>query len=273
MEKVFFLLTAFGMIFGIAGCAFAEKFSEKLDWTFDGAGISTIVAQAENGPIAVSGSDQGKVTIFAWKEVRASTKAAAQEFARQVKVHAEQEGNEIKIYKEYPKPPRGINVSIRYEIQSPSKVNVNLRTSNGAIGIKGVDGTIDAETSNGAIGLQGGADRIHVHTSNGKIEAAVSLLQKEGIFSTSNGAIDVKIRKGVAPISATTSNGSIDMTLPADFSGQLNAETVNGSVSSDFPIRATKSSKNRLVGQINQGGEANVKLHTSNGSIHLRKLR
>ena len=98
-------------------------------------------------------------------------------------------------------------------------------------------------------------------------------LEHEGVFSTSNGGIDVTIRSGVAPVTATTSNGPLEVTLPADFSGQLDAETSNGQVSSEFPILSgtSEKSKNRLVGQIGAGGAAMVKLRTSNGNISLKR--
>lgn len=130
--------------------------------------------------------------VHAWKEVRAHNEEDAKEFARQVQVHAERNGNVIRIYKEHPKPPNGINVAIRYEIQSPSAVSVNFRTSNGKIQLNRVDSTVDAQTR-------------------------------------------------------------------------------NGRVRSNFPIRVNEVSKHSLVGQIGAGRAATVKLQTPNGSIHLKR--
>lgn len=263
-----------------------EKYTEQLDWTFDGADVSLIKAETTNGSISLLGSEQDQVTVKAWKQVSAPSKEKAEEFAQQVQVHVEQNGTEIHIYKEHPRPPLGYGVSVRYEISSPRTVGANLHTSNGAILIREIDGAVEAVTSNGAVELQGGTGDVNVRTSNGKIQlqdamghvrantsngqikAALKQLQ-EGVFNTSNGSINVNVREGNPPLTAKTANGSIRLTLPADFSGQLDAKTTNGRVHSDLPVSVTEGSKRRLVGQIGEGGETTVKLRTVNGSIHL----
>ena len=245
-------------------------FSEQLDWTLDGTDISVISAETTNGAITLEGSDEDKVIVRAFKRVRAWNRADAEKFAKKVQIHVEQQGKEIKIYKKHPKLPRGINVSVTYEIQCPSAVDVNL-TANRKIEIDGVDGAVDARTINGKIVLHGGAGRIHADTRNGKIEASVKRLTEEGKFVTSNGSIDVEIREGVAPVSARTSNGSINLRLPGNFSGQLDTKTGNGRVRSDFPVPFTDKSKKRLSGKIGEGGSAMVELRTENGNITLRE--
>ena len=138
--------------------------------------------------------------VRAVKRVRAWNRANAEKFAKEVQIHVERRGKEIKIYKKHPKPPSGIGIKVNYEIQCPSTVDVNL-TASGKIEINGVEGAVDARTTNGKIELHGGAGRIHTVTRNGKIEASVKQLTEEGTFVTSNqlAAVDVEIREGVAP--------------------------------------------------------------------------
>jgi DUF4097 and DUF4098 domain-containing protein YvlB len=263
------------------------QYSEEGDWTLDGADVSLVKAETDNGSITFRGSDQNEVTVHAWKKVRAPSEAAAEEFAQQIQIHVERQGSEIHIYKEHPRPPIGVSVGVRYEISGPSTVGANLRTSNGAIEIHAIDGEVEVVTSNGGIELQGGTGKVnlrtsngaikvrdamgHVHaeTSNGKIDASLGQLE-EGVFATSNGAIHIEVREGNAPVTAKTSNGAIHVTLPADFSGQLDARTTNGRVHSELPVSVTEGGKTRLVGQMGEGGETTVKLRTLNGSIHLR---
>ena len=132
-----------------------DSFSEELDWTLDGAEVSSISARTDNGSISLGGSDREQVTVRARKKVRAPTEAAAKEFARQVQIHVERNGNEVHIYKEHPRPPLGTSVCVSYEISSPRDVDADLCTSNGAIRIHEVDGEIEAVTSNGAIECRG----------------------------------------------------------------------------------------------------------------------
>ena len=268
-----------------------REFSEQLDWTLDGAGISVISAETKNGAITLEDSDQDKVIVRAFKRVRARNKVDAEEFAKKVHVHVERRGKEIKIHRKHPKPLRGIGVSVTYEIQCPRAVSVNLHTTNGKIEINGVEGAVDAKTTNGPIELHGGAGRIHAISTNGNIKASVKGLTDEGKFATTNGSIDIElhggagrihtfttngpivlaIRQGVAPVSASTTNGSINLKLPGDFSGHLDAKTSNGQVHSDFPIPFTDKRKKRLSGKIGEGGPVNIKLRTTNGGINLRK--
>ena len=77
-------------------------FSEQLDWTLDAADISVISAETTNGAITLEGSVQDKVIVRAFKRVRAWNRANAEKFAKEVQVHVERRGNEIKIYKNIP---------------------------------------------------------------------------------------------------------------------------------------------------------------------------
>ena len=147
-------------------------------------------------------------------------------------------------------------------------------TSNGGIELQNVSGYLNLHASIGSIKLQEVSGRVHAETSNGRIEATVESLEDEGLFSTNIGRIDVKIRKGIAPITATSSNGTIEVTLPADFSGKLDAKTSNGQIRSEFTTLAgvtKRGLKNTLVGKIGDGGEATIKLQTSIGRIQIKK--
>ena len=248
-----------------------SEFSEQLDWTLDGTDTSVISAETTNGAITLECSARDKVIVRAFKQVRAWRILSAERFAKKVQVQVEQCGQEIKIYRKHPKPPWGISVSVTYEIQCPSAVDVNAHTKNGKIELHGDAKRVHASSKNGKIKLYGVAERIYAINKNGKIEASVKRLTDEGKFVIKNGSIDVEIREGAAPVSASAKNGSINLKLPGDCSGHLDAETSNGQVRSDFPIPFTDKSKKRLSGRIGTDGSTNVKLRTKNGSINLRK--
>ena len=304
------------------------KHNEELDWTLDSAEISILDAQTTIGRISFEGSDAAQVVVRAKKEVRAPTSEEAQEFAKTIQIHVVRRGNGIKIYEEHPKPSKGINFAVHYEIQGPSAVDIKCRKDIGSIQIRRVNGAVNAENSNGRIELQNVKGHLNLHTdigsiklqeisgrvhavssngrielqnvrghlnlrtsigsikleeisgrvhavsSNGRIEGIIESLEDEGLFSTDIGRIDVKIRKGIAPITATTSNGAIEVTLPADFSGKLDAKTSNGQIKSEFTTLAgvtKRGLKNTLVGKIGDGGEATIKLQTSIGRIQIKK--
>ena len=246
-----------------------RRVKQQLD-VFKGTGITKIDAQTANGRITLEGSDRDGVTVRAWKEIR-GRRAVAAEFAQKVEVYAEQIGEELRVFTDHPPPPKGVNLAVRYAIETPREVDVNLRTVNGKIEVSGISGAIDATTINDVIKLEGETGPIRARTTNGSVRAEIGSLTNDAEFSTTNGLIEVEVHRCVAPVSVLTTNGSINLTLPADFAGQLDAEARRGRVHSDFPIPVVSKVKNRLKGEIGEGGEAVVKLRSSNGFIRLKR--
>ena len=237
---------------------------------FKGTGITKIDAQAANGQITLKGSDRDEVSVRAWKKVRGRRGIAA-EFAEQVEVRADQIGDELRIFTEHPPPPSGVNLTVRYAIETPREVDVNLRTVNSKIEIGGISGAIDATTANGTIDLEGDAGPIRARATNGSVKADIGFLIDDAEFSTTNGTIGAEVHRCIGSMAASTTNGSINLTLPADFAGQLDAESQRGRVHSDFPVPVVGKIRNQLKGEVGGGGEAVVKLRSTNGSIRLKR--
>ncbi|MFH1737581.1 MAG: hypothetical protein ABIH23_01145, partial [bacterium] len=126
-------------------------YSEGLNWTLEAPGALVLDAETTNGSISISGWENETVTVDAWKEVRAYTEAEAEEFAREVKVQVQQEGDTIRVFKEHRKPPKGINVSVRYEIQAPKTIEPRLRTTNGSVRVYEIEAPISAQSTNGSV--------------------------------------------------------------------------------------------------------------------------
>jgi DUF4097 and DUF4098 domain-containing protein YvlB len=261
-----------GAVSDFAGTGGKIEVREERDWTLGGEGIIRIRAETTNGNIELTGVDGDQVEVHALIKVRAGDEAAARGFAQQVEVEVDQVEDEIRVRREFPKPPRGVRVEVGYQIRCPSRLHVGLFTLNGKIEIHGAAAEVEAATSNGDIELQGGKGWVHTRTKNGKIRARVDELQGEGEFASLNGKVEVAIDAGQASLEGKTLNGSIELQLPADFDGQLDAQTTNGRVSCEFPIPvAEKGKKNRLEGPLGRGGESRVRLHTLNGSIALKR--
>ena len=246
-----------------------RRVKQQLD-VFEGTGIAKIDAQAANGRITLEGSDRDEVTVRAWKEVR-GRRATASEFAEQVEVYAEQIGDELRIFTDHPPLPKGISLAVRYAIEAPRKVDVNLRTVNSKIKVSGTRGSIDATTVNGQIALEGDTGPIRARATNGTIKAEINALTDDAEFSTTNGTIGVEVHRCDGSVAALTTNGTITLTLPADFVGLLDAEARRGRVHSDFPVPVVGKLKNQLKGEIGEGGDAVIKLRTRNGSIRLKR--
>ena len=78
--------------------------------------------------------------------------------------------------------------------------------------------------------------------------------------------------KSNEPLELETVNGSVQLEAPADLSADVDAQTTNGGIETDFPLTISKGLIGKHVhGTVGQGGRE-VQLHTTNGSVKLRKL-
>ena len=115
--------------------------------------------------------------------------------------------------------------------------------------MNGARGTLDLDTSNGAVDVV--ADDVAIDVE------------------TSNGAITFEGRPAAGSHRFETSNGAVTLVLPADAAFELDAETSNGKVTSDFeglgePARAVK-------GRVGEAPGASIRVRTSNGGIGVRQ--
>ncbi|MEW6237701.1 MAG: DUF4097 family beta strand repeat-containing protein [Candidatus Omnitrophota bacterium] len=251
---------------------FKSRFADQQEWTLDRDGASFLSAETSNGSICLTPSPDNRIVVKAWKEVRARRSSTAEDFARKVDIRVERNGREIRIYKAHPKIPQGVNLSVRYEIQTPPEFDAKLDTSNGAVHIAGLHGDMDIDTSNGKVELEGVVGRVRVCTSNGAIVLRAERLDEESELSSSNGSIEADIYSLCARLGLSTSNGSIHVKLPLDFNGKLDAVTSNGSVGCDFPITVKTAGRSKLIGILGDGRGPEIRLRSSNGGIRLKKI-
>ncbi len=142
-----------------------------------------------------------------------------------------------------------------------SKVNYRLRVPAGVSLAK-----IDVVNSD--ITVRGVRGRVNLDTVNGRIVATG--LSAESRFDTVNGSIDVSFDslKNVRRVVLDTVNGSCKLRLPADASAHVDADTVNGRITCDFPIRLESSGRHSLRGTIGDGATELV-LESVNRSLHV----
>ncbi|MFQ5691319.1 MAG: DUF4097 domain-containing protein [Gemmatimonadota bacterium] len=219
-----------------------------------------------NGEIVASPSSGGEVEITARKHSRhddpASVKIEVVEHEGGVTVCAVYSSRRGKRPNEC-EPGQGgqlgahnSDVVVDFTVHIPRGTPFHGRTVNGRVRARDLDRHVNAETVNGGIEV----------TTAGSAEAA-----------TVNGSIDATL--GAAgwdgEMSFHTVNGSINLALPEGVNADVSAETVNGELSTDFPLTVSGRlgfGAHRLHGTIGKGGDR-LDLKTVNGAIHLRKSR
>ncbi len=206
---------------------------------------------AANGALDLSNTN-GSVHLVAWDQakvrVEATKRAASERALEELKVEIEGDGDHVTVRTRYPHPHwLGNAGSVEYRVSVPRGARVRVDTVNGRVEVGGVTGSVHAATVNGSVDLT---------EVGGPIEA-----------SAVNGGVEVDVARVDASASSriSTTNGSVRLTLPRDASADVEAHTVNGSVSCDFDLSDAHRSRRRLEGRIGSGG-ARFEIGTVNGS-------
>jgi hypothetical protein len=151
------------------------------------------------------------------------TSAEAQERLDAARLTLRRDGATLRV--ELQTPPERIAAQ-EFTVRVPASLALELRTTNGAISVAGVSGTVDARAANGAVSLANTTGPATLETTNGSI--AVRLPAGAGAsldLQTTNGSISVPaagaqgtrrlqsaIGAGGPPITARAGNGSISVT-------------------------------------------------------------
>jgi DUF4097 and DUF4098 domain-containing protein YvlB len=144
------------------------------------------------------------------------------------------------------------DVTVDFEVRVPAGVKFLGHTVNGEVEAEHLGADVGAYTVNGSVRV----------STTGYAEA-----------TTVNGSITAEMGRADWPeaVAFRTVNGGITLDLPASFSAEVRAETLNGDVISDFPLTVTgRFGPHRLRGTVGKGGHE-LSLSTVNGNIRLRK--
>jgi len=201
----------------------------------------------QNGGISVKGWDQNQILVRARVQAAAPTAAEAETLGHQVTI----EVSGAKIYANGPEQSRSVHWEVTYEVFVPRKSDLSLEAHNGGIVIDGVSGSIDFNGLNGGVVLRGVGGSVHGSTTNGGLLVELSGDRWDGE------TLDVK-----------TTNGGVMMRLPLNYSAHLEAGTVNGNISVDFPVNVQGRINKELAVNVGSGG-ATVRAMTTNGGVRI----
>lgn len=255
-------LGTIGIALGLAAVTAAPAIAqerEEFRWQGVVATGRTVEIRGLNGHVEATPASGDRVEVVA-------TKSAKREGdLDRVRVEVVERGEGVVICAVYPGgecgsggaslgKTKGIDVRIDFEVRVPRGVDLAVRTVNGNVEARSIAGDVDANTVNGQIVVDA-AGTVQAHTVNGAIRATSGA-------SRWSGTLDFK-----------TVNGSITVALPSDANAEVEATTVNGGLSTDFPltIQARRAwGPRRIEGTIGAGG-GKLKLATVNGAIRIER--
>ena len=184
-------------------------------------------------------------------------------------------------------------INVQIVVDLPKGLRIRGTTGSGYVIVTQVGLEVDATTGSGdvvvreslgrALATSGSGD-VTVAMANGPVRATsgngrVLVNAALGPVTATSGNGDVEVRmitvaSNVAPLftSVSSGNGDIRLTLPPDFSGEIDASTGNGEIKSDFQVRSSgPQTKSRLRGTVGGGAGQLVKIHSGNGRVEIRK--
>ncbi len=245
--KFLLSLLAGSVLAAAASAAVTEKFSQTYPLAADGS----IHLDNVNGSVEIIAWDKAEVALEAVK------KARDDEALSHLHLKIESSPTRLSIKTEYEKKWKfweNARAEVRYKLMVPAGVSLDkIDVVNSSIRVTGVKGSVNLDSVNGSIEADGLAGAGRFDTVNGSITASYAAMPASS-----------------DDISLDTVNGSCTLKLPAGASFKLDADTVNGHVSCDFPITLEKSGRHKLRGTVASGANK-VKLDSVNGGLTVAK--
>jgi putative adhesin len=222
-----------------------EEFCEVRNFTM-AAGRTLSVDGRENGGITVHGWDGAGIKVLAFVQAQAETEADAAATAHAVSVTP----NGSEILATGPESRNGRQWwSVSYEIWAPRHTDLTLTASNGGLSVDGIESRMALQTVNGGLKLTDIGGDVHGATSNGGVTAELSGDRWSG-----------------AGLDLQTSNGGVRVSVPANYSAQLETGTVHGKLNVDFPMTVQGAIGRHVSTTLGSGGPL-IRLTTTNGGV------
>jgi len=207
-----------------------------------------------NGPVHIAAWDRNEVKVDAIK------RAWSKERLQEAKIQIDSSKDSLSIRTEYPGHDHTFwndnrhdqPANVEYTLTVPRNVHLDeIKLVNGNLDVEGVNGEVRVSCVNGRLTARKLGGRAELSTVNGKLEANVDRLD--------------------SPLEVSSVNASVLLTLPSDAKANVEASTVNGSISDDFGLPVTKHQwvGHDLRGELGGGGP-HVRVSNVNGRIEIR---
>ena len=238
-----------------------QKSDDSFHWTGVIAAGKTLRIQDVNGSIKATGTSSKEASVSAMRRSKKSD-------PKSVEIRVEQDGDVTVICAVWPnqQDADGCNERSHNDNDHGSHNDVDVEfTVSVPAGVK-----FEGRTVNGSVAADGLIADAEVTSVNGDVTLAT---RGTGSAETVNG--DVRLTMGTSSwtgdLEAKTVNGSVTVEMPTPANLDVRANTLNGDISSDFPMTIQgKMSPRSMRGTIGNGGPR-LELSTVNGPIELKK--
>jgi DUF4097 and DUF4098 domain-containing protein YvlB len=202
-----------------------------------------------NGGIRIRGWDRSDVLVRTKITGYAGSEAEARQIAAGVRV--ETAGGRIRT--DGPERRGEDYWTASFDIQVPRTALLTLNTKNGGISIDDFRGTAKFRAMNGGVSLSNVGGDIRGETTNGGLSIDLTGDRWDG-----------------AGLDVETHNGGVRMTLPENYSAELETGTTNGRASVSFPITVQGTLGRHISATLGAGGPR-VRAITTNGGVTINR--
>lgn len=226
-----------------------KQHCEVREQTIVATGGTISVDGRQNGGISVKGWDRKEILVRAKIQASGESEADARDLAREISIVTA--GGTI--HAEGPRTFQRYGWSVSFEIFVPRRTDLELETNNGGIDVKHIHGRLNLSATNGGIALSDIGGDVRGQTTNGGLDVNLDGKRWEG-----------------EGLNVMTTNGGIDLTLPSDYSANLETRTTNGGMRIDFPVTVQGRIGKQISAKLGDGG-ATIRLTTTNGGVTVRR--
>jgi len=238
-------------------CVAGERHHDRISRKWPADGIRHIDLHEVDGSVDIEGTNSNEITLDADIRRRGIRPDPSKE--NNGFFEAKIEGDTLSIGRRgerrvhFPMFFRSRDLTVDYTLHVPRSVSLEVRTVNGRVETRSMDGETRVVTVNGPIDLEsGGTQEVSAHTVNGRVKAR--------FLYAFQGA------------SLKTVNGSVDAELPPNASFACDLSQMNGDFEAAFPLNIHSHPGNRRVsGEVN-GGKYDLRIVTVNGDIRIETV-
>jgi DUF4097 and DUF4098 domain-containing protein YvlB len=229
-QLVVWILLALGLLLMLVSVGEAEQPSASRVDRFNGTMSPGQTVHVENVSGDVVASPGKEFSAVVTLQVYAPTERKAQQVLESTKIVTDHDDEGWSLETHWPGARSGYRgdhrgalcsgckVIAKYELVIPSGVTAELQTVNGDVRVRDCNGELKLESVNGAIEARGVRSSLEANTVNGRIDASVVAIPREASYALQS------------------VNGPLVLTLPKDAKFDLSASTMNGTISSTFPL-------------------------------------
>lgn len=245
-------------------------------------GARTVRAATDFGEISVEPGGpaveiEAKVTVSGPYE-----ESVLKSWAGKISPAARKDGGALVV--DTPRPagmPADMGFTSSYRLKVPREVALDLRSANGSIRARGVDGGVRAVSSFGAVTVEAVRGSVDARSDNG----AVDVKEITGEVQARSSFGWVRVTKVHGPVTAHSDNGRVDIrdiqggveagsgfgaVVLKDVTGEVQAESANGGVEAEGIEAADRARLKSSFGSVRFAGAAQtLSAESDNGSVTL----